>query len=772
MSVAAADGAVGGRFKVAEPSLLLPGGDDADVFVGIVLSNLPDSHPTSEHRKREFNAQETRQTTMRGLPVYIEHNETWHPVGLTVGYRVVEGMGADGGGGGGRVVASRGHLGKHGNGKKRPYVETVHMLNREPDVAPTLGAPDQHAVEATRLQRCRLMMGVDRGLSLGHRFRPEQASGTARATIVKRLVEISTCPRGKRPGTVIEHYFPCARTLQKSDEVMVREFCKVYGYSAPSHDCGERGSEPWARFIDSLSSQVAARRAAVFSRPGFENLAEPVPRYHGVVRASASSTHDDENLALESPVDKLVSLLFGPPVVDTDHTAAGALQTFAPPQTMSVDQAQASAATLTATGTAAASSSSTASAMATDAPSSSAAAGESARDVPQVGGALTAEQTLKIDEIAAVGNDAYEAFRMAAAKSEALEKENERLKQEMSEYNNERKRTHDEQGEKKRARTVGAASALMAAMHSAAERLRDHKVLPGDQLNMILSKIRESATKASDAVDEQEVQNIYNEIKPTLELAVQASDRLHAERLNQQHAEVLRRKNELNSFFARMPTSTIASNQPAATTAFPTQVQQQQRAPSFGQSSAAPWGTVQASATRSDPAGFDFSFAGANSQLAASPADRLFPPQQQQQQQAPFDISAPGAIKQLVDAHIAATGCFPSEDELLRGGLRPETRVINSFNGQQIQETTMVPVFSAPMPRSVLTPTMLAPEFCAAVVSDVQRHFSGETVASGSDMKEMRNLGLHGLVNERFEPRSTDGWTTPISTLKAAVGAW
>lgn len=817
-----------GNFALATPALLID--DQVDVIVGDTLPNLATSYSSDEDKKREYTERESRSTTFRGLPVYTEHNDHWEqPVGLTVGYR---------------VVAANPRTGE------RARVETVHILNREPARAPAIGtSPDQQAITATRLQRCRLMTGVDRGLSLGHRFWTDY--GENRASIMKRSVEISICKRGKRDGSVIQHYFPCRQSLEKSDCALVREFCQLYGYQQPSADAGSYGSESWGKFIGSLSEQVSARRASVLSRPGYQDLLGDLPSHAGVVRSSAAFGEAAAGVAAGDLValDSLVSALFGNAASITATVAPADAPRLAPTEPAALPAIPLSS-TMSATtptngaiGTPAPQSAATSSAtgMALDAPVTGGAGGGATPTpatiapggaaasssssagvvVPQFAGIDAATQK-QIDDIASVSNDSFAAFQAAKARAEQLEQQNQALQQQMSQFTAERERAANEDNERKRSRTEFVRKDFQSAMHAAMEQCRDAGVLTPSQLEGLAKHMKTANEKADAAKDEFEIHDIAKNFGPSMEIAVTCSEQGKRSRIEQQHSEAMQRRAQIGEFFSRQPS--VGGAAP------PFSISGGTGASPFGAPSSAPsWGVNQASAASSS------SLSGSRPQPAGlfqqPPPQNMAPPQQQQQsapiftfgsRQAPaastngaaqhaataaapifsfgthqasaggaptypahqqqhhhqpaapavqFDLAAPNLCQQVIDAHIAATGRYPSADEIAHGGSHIETRVVNSFNGQSYEEKIAVPNYQHQIiSRDMMTPASMTPEIIAELVADVCAQLDGgDRCVSHEDMRSMHTIGQAGLVPQRFEPQASDGWNTPIQQLKNAM---
>lgn len=249
--------------------------DEHDLVHGIVLPELADVIVCAQERKREFSIDQARQLDFTSLPVRMNHNDDLGNVGTTVAYRVIE--------------ASGDHRASANAPARRARAETLHKLNREAD------HPDNsHAANMAVLQRNLLMMGDHRGLSLAHKYEQEwladcgkyvaSASGRAGRIIFKTPYEISTCSRGKRPGSEILEYLPCKRSLRLSSADAVRAFARQYKYTEPARELS-KSHATWPAYLDSLWSEVRERRHAIMSEDGYAASL----RQRGIVAASAAN---------------------------------------------------------------------------------------------------------------------------------------------------------------------------------------------------------------------------------------------------------------------------------------------------------------------------------------------------------------------------------------------------------------------------------------------------------------------------------------------------
>jgi len=254
----------------AVPAGLDPDLDNHDVIHGIVLPNLRLEHDTLQSRKGEYTDAESRQIDMTGLVMEMNHNDDWLPVGRTIAYTV----------------------NPQPNGFNA--AEAVFKLNREPDEH----NPDDPLAVVTALQRNLLMTGYHKDLSLGHETAKWNANvdvdGVVKAsadpyqpavTYVKYHKEISTCNRGRRPGSHIKGYYPCARSLRRSDDEAIRSFAKIYGYEPPPRGA-YRGSREYDAYLANLHAEVRQRRSDALRQSNFT----PILRARGFHAASADAT--------------------------------------------------------------------------------------------------------------------------------------------------------------------------------------------------------------------------------------------------------------------------------------------------------------------------------------------------------------------------------------------------------------------------------------------------------------------------------------------------
>jgi hypothetical protein len=189
--------------------------------------------------------------------------------------------------------------------------EAVFKLNREPDQA---GATDELTL-VSQMQRNMLMSGYHQGLSLGHTAEKYNvdcdASGNVRAsadpdkaavTYVKYHREVSTCNKGRRPGSIIKEYFPCARSLRRSTEEAITSFTQLYNYEAPPRNTF-RGTREWDAYLARLLDAIRHRRRRVLR----ENNFTPILHERGFCAASNDSTtgSSSSNKKFFSPADDL-----------------------------------------------------------------------------------------------------------------------------------------------------------------------------------------------------------------------------------------------------------------------------------------------------------------------------------------------------------------------------------------------------------------------------------------------------------------------------------
>lgn len=241
--------------------------DNHDVLYGVVLPNLRKEHNTLFSRKAEYTDDEARTIDMAGLVLECNHNDDIFPVGATIAYRVQD----------------------NPNGGPSS-AEGVFKLNREADEA---GATDQLSL-VTQMQRNHLMSGYHRGFSLGHTAEKYHvdcdADGKVLAsadptkpavTYVKYHREISTCNKGRRPGSVIKEYFPCARSLRRSMEDAIQSFTEIYNYERPPKNAF-RGTREWDQYLARLLDAIRQRRRRVLA----ENNFTPILHARGFCAAS------------------------------------------------------------------------------------------------------------------------------------------------------------------------------------------------------------------------------------------------------------------------------------------------------------------------------------------------------------------------------------------------------------------------------------------------------------------------------------------------------
>ncbi len=252
------------RALAMEPDL-----DNHDVLVGVVLPNLRKEHKTLASCKAEYTDNESRQVDFTGLALEMNHCDEELPVGTTIAYRVNDQP--DG----------------------TTAAEAVFKLNREPDEP----NPDDRLAVVTQTQRNHLMTGYHKDLSLGHdsskynedcdadgRVRASANPNVAAVTYIKRHREISTTSKGRRPGSHIRGYFPCARSLRRSTEEAVEAFAQHYGYRAPPRGA-YRGTKEWDEYLSDLWLNVRQRRSKLLRDSNFT----PILRARGYTAASGET---------------------------------------------------------------------------------------------------------------------------------------------------------------------------------------------------------------------------------------------------------------------------------------------------------------------------------------------------------------------------------------------------------------------------------------------------------------------------------------------------
>ncbi len=117
------------------------------------------------------------------------------------------------------------------------------------------------------------------GLSGGHKTRITHASDEADGggpMAYKTLDEVSVCRRGKRPGSVVEHFWPCRDTLEALSDGDLRAFAARFGYAAPRADASAADGVGFVReqarthYIDALEHVVELRRVRVSAAERFD----------------------------------------------------------------------------------------------------------------------------------------------------------------------------------------------------------------------------------------------------------------------------------------------------------------------------------------------------------------------------------------------------------------------------------------------------------------------------------------------------------------------
>ncbi len=117
------------------------------------------------------------------------------------------------------------------------------------------------------------------GLSGGHKTRVTHASAESGPMAYKTLDEVSVCRRGKRPGSVVEEFFPSRHTLESLSDADRRTFAARFGYAAPRADVtapdgvGFVCDTARTHYIDALEHVVELRRARVRAAERFDTAA-------------------------------------------------------------------------------------------------------------------------------------------------------------------------------------------------------------------------------------------------------------------------------------------------------------------------------------------------------------------------------------------------------------------------------------------------------------------------------------------------------------------
>lgn len=212
-----------------------------DLLHAVVLPDLPARNDDLFAKKTEYTESQARQIDLAGLPILINHDEYVGRVGETVAYAVRDG--SDG---------------------SPARAEVLFVLDSERGVDPA-------HLNRLDFQRNALMNGAHRDISLGHTYDVLRApAGVHRASaeapdsvIRKAALEISTCSVGKRSGSHILAYFPCAETLRAATERAVRSFCNQHNYVPPP--VGINGAE-WTHHVESVVDQVSRRRDQLLAR--------------------------------------------------------------------------------------------------------------------------------------------------------------------------------------------------------------------------------------------------------------------------------------------------------------------------------------------------------------------------------------------------------------------------------------------------------------------------------------------------------------------------
>jgi len=249
--------------------------DERDAVYAIVIPELEKEHKELEKKQTEFTEAQARAVDFSRLPIMCNHSD--RQIGEAVAARVRDMPG------------------------RKPRVEAVFQLSPERDTPDASPESQQRA-----LQRNLLMGGAHRDVSLGHAFwmhycgnvmkatLPEQQAsfGAPGFNITKRANEISTCHRGRRKGSHILEYLPCARSLRRSSIEHLEQFAKIYRYPAPPRAL-QRNTPEWRQYVDVLARQVRQRRKKVMSANGYRELLGA----HGTYAASADADELRELIA-------------------------------------------------------------------------------------------------------------------------------------------------------------------------------------------------------------------------------------------------------------------------------------------------------------------------------------------------------------------------------------------------------------------------------------------------------------------------------------------
>lgn len=227
---------------------LSPITDEDDVLLGRFLPKLEASYSSMRKKKEEFTADQARAANFVGLPLKMNHNRNFPPVGITIAARVRDG---------------------DAESEMKPYAQALFKLNRE-----DYDTPVDQLSELNGFQRNALMFGAHSDLSLGHDFFTEiltncgtmNASDTATngeyrgpsIAIRKVVQEISTVDHGLRTGSRIEALWPSHRSLKKARPHIIRKFVDLYNYAPPPADTDDT-SPIWPLYIDHLAKEVRSR---------------------------------------------------------------------------------------------------------------------------------------------------------------------------------------------------------------------------------------------------------------------------------------------------------------------------------------------------------------------------------------------------------------------------------------------------------------------------------------------------------------------------------
>ena len=216
-----------------------------DIVHAVVLPDLPDKNTDLFAKKTEYTKEQAKQIDLTGIPILVEHKEQLGRVGETIAYAV-----------------------RDGSSNFGARAEVLFVIDGDRD------ACDSAHRMRLDFQRNALMNGAHRDVSLGHAYQTiPLPSGMYKASsdgepapdclIRKSALEISTCAAGKRDGSHILAYLPCAETLRNATERAVRMFCAQHNYVPPPPV--SNGAD-WSRHVEDVIAQVDRRREQLLSR--------------------------------------------------------------------------------------------------------------------------------------------------------------------------------------------------------------------------------------------------------------------------------------------------------------------------------------------------------------------------------------------------------------------------------------------------------------------------------------------------------------------------